>query len=225
MVVFQALTWESKDTDDEHLISIFGKTEDGKSVCLTTSFYPYFFIKLPQKIDNRGAALLYTQLCKECPDTTIKYDVIQSKDVWGFQNNEKFSFMQVHFKNLVLRRQVANRLKRALPDNLYKLKVYESNIYPVLRLMHRTGIQSTGWLDSGDNCVNSNIANTDIDIFCIDWKTLKPYESRNMAPFIVASVDIECNSSTGKFPDAEVPDDACFQICLLYTSPSPRDRG
>ena len=62
MVVFQALTWESKDIDDEHLISIFGKTEDGKSVCLTTSFYPYFFIKLPQKTDNRGAALLYLSL-------------------------------------------------------------------------------------------------------------------------------------------------------------------
>ena len=214
MVVFQALTWESKDIDDEHLISIFGKTEDGKSVCLTTSFYPYFFIKLPQKTDNRGAALLYTQICKECPDTTIKYDVIQSKDVWGFQNNEKSAFMQVHFKNLVLRRQVANRLRRALPDNLYKLKVYESNIDPVLRLMHRTGIQSTGWLDSGDKCVNSNIANTDIDIFCNDWKTLKPHKNRNMAPFIVASLDIECNSSTGKFPDAEVPGDACFQIAI-----------
>jgi DNA polymerase delta subunit 1 len=43
MVTFQALTWESRDTDDEHLISIFGKTEDGKSVCLTTAFTPYFF--------------------------------------------------------------------------------------------------------------------------------------------------------------------------------------
>ena len=26
MVVFQVLTWEAQDTEDEHLISIFGKT-------------------------------------------------------------------------------------------------------------------------------------------------------------------------------------------------------
>ena len=30
-VEFQALTWETVDTDDEHLVSIFGKTENGKS--------------------------------------------------------------------------------------------------------------------------------------------------------------------------------------------------
>ena len=50
MVVFQALTWEARDTEecDEHLISIFGKTEDGKSVCLTTSFAPYFLLNFPR---------------------------------------------------------------------------------------------------------------------------------------------------------------------------------
>ena len=49
MVVFQVLTWETQDTEDEHLISIFGKTKEGKSVCVTTSFTPYFFLKLPKK--------------------------------------------------------------------------------------------------------------------------------------------------------------------------------
>jgi len=92
--------------------------------------------------------------------------------------------------------------------------VYESNIDPVLRLMHRTGIQSTGWLDTGDTCVRSHLAKTDIDLWCNDWSTLKPVERDDIAPFIVASFDIECNSSTGKFPDPNVPDDACFQIAI-----------
>ena len=47
MVVFQALTWETEDKHAQHLIHIFGKTQDGKSVCVTTEFSPYFFIKLP----------------------------------------------------------------------------------------------------------------------------------------------------------------------------------
>ena len=214
MVVFQVLTWETQDTEDEHLISIFGKTNEGKSVCVTTSFTPYFFVKLPKKTSTLDVHNLYTKIDKVCPECLISYDIVQSKDVWGFQNNEKFIFMKLNFKNLAARRMVNGRLKRALPDESMKYKVYESNLDPVLRLMHRTNIQSTGWMDSGDACVRSHLAHVNIDLFCNDWKTLKPVDIPETAPFVVASVDIECNSSTGKFPDADVKDDACFQIAV-----------
>ena len=214
MVVFQVLTWETQDTEDEHLISIFGKTNEGKSVCVTTSFTPYFFVKLPKKTSQMDIRNLYTKIDKVCPECLISYDIIQSKDVWGFQNNEKFIFMQLNFKNLAARRMVNGRLKRTLPDESMKYKVYESNLDPVLRLMHRTNIQSTGWMDSGDACVRSHLAHVNIDLFCNDWKTLKPVDIPETAPFVVASVDIECNSSTGKFPDADVKGDACFQIAV-----------
>ena len=217
MVVFQVLTWETQDTEDEHLISIFGKTNEGKSVCVTTSFTPYFFVKLPKKTSQMDIRNLYTKIDKVCPECLVSYDIVQSKDVWGFQNNEKFIFMQLNFKNLAARRMVNGRLKRTLPDESMKYKVYESNLDPVLRLMHRTNIQSTGWMDSGDMCVRSHLARVNIDLFCNDWKTLKPVDIPETAPFVVASVDIECNSSTGKFPDADVRGDACFQIAVSLT--------
>ena len=217
MVVFQVLTWETQDTEDEHLISIFGKTNEGKSVCVTTSFTPYFFVKLPKKTSQMDIRNLYTKIDKLCPECLISYDIVQSKDVWGFQNNEKFIFMQLNFKNLAARRMVNGRLKRTLPDESVKYKVYESNLDPVLRLMHRTNIQSTGWMDTGDACVRSHLAHVNIDLFCNDWKTLKPVDIPETAPFVVASVDIECNSSTGKFPDADVRGDACFQIAVSLT--------
>jgi DNA polymerase delta subunit 1 len=160
---------------------------------------------------------LYTKIDKVCPECLISYDIVQSKDVWGFQNNEKFTFMQLNFKNLAARRMVNGRLKRTLPDESVKYKVYESNLDPVLRLMHRTNIQSTGWMDTGDACVRSHLARVNIDLFCNDWKTLKPVDIPETAPFVVASVDIECNSSTGKFPDADVKGDACFQIAVSLT--------
>ena len=217
MVVFQVLTWETQDTEDEHLISIFGKTNEGKSVCVTTSFTPYFFVKLPKKTSQMDIRNLYTKIDKVCPECLISYDIVQSKDVWGFQNNEKFIFMKLNFKNLAARRMVNGRLKRTLPDESMKYKVYESNLDPVLRLMHRTNIQSTGWMDTGDVCVRSHLARVNIDLFCNDWKTLKPVDIHETAPFVVASVDIECNSSTGKFPDADVKGDACFQIAVSLT--------
>jgi DNA polymerase delta subunit 1 len=212
MVVFQALTWEARDVDDEHLISILGKTENGKSVCLTTIFEPYFFVKLPRGTTEQEVRLLYNDLNKLRPDHVTSYSLTKKKDVWGFQNNETFAYMRLNFKTLVDRRKVNSIF--TYNSNFRKFHVYESNIDPVLRLMHRTGIQSTGWLDAGSECIRSHIAKVDIDLWCNDWTTLKPIARDDIAPFVVASLDIECNSSTGKFPDADVTDDACFQIAL-----------
>lgn len=214
MVVFQALTWEAKDSDDDgHLISIFGKTEDGKSVCVTTEFTPYFYIKLPDA-KSQTIREVYHVLNKKCPECLIGYGLKKAKDVWGFQNNEEFPFMRLDCASLAKRRYISNTLKYPiqLARGSTKLKVYEANLDPMLRLMHRTGIESTGWLDTGSQCVRSYLAHVDIDLFCNDWSTLTPVKRDDIAPFVVASVDIECMSSTGKFPDADVPGDCCFQI-------------
>jgi len=209
MVVFQALTWEARDEGEDHLISIFGRTEDGKSVCVTTSFEPYFYIKLP---DVKYAKEIYSKIKDKCSE----YIVVESKDIWGFQNNQKFLFMQVKFSNLEKRRKTDAFLKKPLmlSSGSFPLKVYESNLDPTLRMMHRTGIQSTGWLDTGSECVRSHLANVDIDLFCNNWESLKPVARDDIAPFVVASFDIESNSSTGKFPDADIEGDACFQIAI-----------
>jgi len=216
MVVFQALTWEPRDTEDEHHVSIFGKTEDGKSVCVTTSFSPYFFIKLTFGTSQQTVNEIYNLLCRKCPECVTSYSMAKSKDVWGFQNNEEFFFMKINFTNLAARRRVDGFLRRPmdLSSGTKVLKVYESNLDPVLRLMHRTGIQSTGWIDTGVKCVRSHLAKVDIDLWCNEWSSLKHVDRDDIAPFVVGSFDIECNSSTGKFPNAEVPGDACFQIAV-----------
>ena len=154
MVVFQALTWEARDDDDEHLISIFGKTEDGKSVCVTTGFKPYFFVKLPRGTEKGDVEILYDRINSMKKDCLTGYSLTKQKDVWGFQNNEEFFFMHLTFKNLEARRKVNSVFMYNSDFKPYH--VYESNIDPVLRLMHRTGIQSTGWLDTGTKCVRSH---------------------------------------------------------------------
>tara|TARA_B100000073_G_scaffold336201_1_gene330717 strand:- start:11746 stop:14493 length:2748 start_codon:yes stop_codon:yes gene_type:complete len=236
MVVFQALTWETEDKYGEHLIHIFGRTEDRKSVCVTTTFSPYLFIKLPTDEYNRHAETYYDGIMSSCPGLKMSYDIQSSMDVWGFQNSKKFYFMKLNFDTLAHRRKVSYLLKHSLrilredilppvddengeprvilTPEYVKLKLYESNLDPVLRLMHITGIQSTGWLDSGDDCIHVEYANTDLDLKCSDWTKLKPVDKPETAPFVVASLDIECNSSTGKFPDADIPGDCCFQIAV-----------
>ena len=206
---FQALTWEARDVDDsQHIISIFGRSENGQSVCVSTEFKPYFFVKL----GNRDPGELFRKIKEVCPVVT-NYSVSKAKDLWGFQNNELQTFMRLNFTTLQNMKQCDYALRRKLPGETYLLKVYEANIEPVLRLMHRTGIQSTGWLDTGD-CVPGDCAKTDVDLFQNDWRNLKPIKRDDIAPFIIASFDIETNSSTGKFPDADVDDDSVFQIAV-----------
>ena len=61
-------------------------------------------------------------------------------------------------------------------------------------------------------CVRAQLSWATTDLFCNDWKSLSPVERSWNAPFLVCSFDIETNSSTGKFPDANVEGDAVFQI-------------
>lgn len=214
MVIFQALTWEARDEDDAHIISVFGRTDDGKSVCVSTKFEPFFYVKLQNHEGKAGAQVMFQKLNKLCPGCITRYALSQAKDIWGFQNNNKSTFIKLFFESLAACKMVNSFLRRTLPDEFRPRKVYESNIDPVLRFMHLTGIKSTGWLDSGDSCIKGGYAHTNIDLFCQDWKTMKPVDRDDIAPYVYASLDIECNSSTGKFPNPEIFGDACFQIAI-----------
>jgi DNA polymerase delta subunit 1 len=99
MVQFQALSWESRDSEDdtEHLISIFGRTEQGVSVCVTSAFKPYFFVKVPERVQ---AGNMFQDIKKMVFGNIESYEVVQSKDLWGFQNSKKSLFVKLTFKTL-----------------------------------------------------------------------------------------------------------------------------
>jgi DNA polymerase delta subunit 1 len=211
MVVFQALSWDARDVDDEYLISIFGRTETGQSVCLTTAFKPYFFVKLGKNVNPQ---VLFDKIKAVAPGCLESFQLLKKKDLWGFQNNEKSNFMKLNFTTREKMKLCDSKLRRPLPDESRALKVYEANLEPMLRFMHRSEIKSTGWLDTGITCTETRISRCGIDLFCNDWRLLKPVNRDDVAPFVVASFDIEAYSSTGKFPDADVEGDACFQIAF-----------
>lgn len=229
MVQFQAISWEAGD-DEQHqkyTVHIFGRTHDGKSVCVTTPFAPYFFIKL-NKVGDKDETLL--KLAERMGMTTkddeikpafkkIKLKLIKSKDLYGFQNNQEYPYIKLEFPTMAEMKKCEYAAHKAA------LRVYEANIDPFLRMMHRTGIKSTGWLEAeGEDDVFSTC---DIDLFVKNWSTLKPLDRDDIAPFRIVSFDIETNSSTGKFPDPLVEGDACFQIALtskVYGSGEIKDK-
>jgi len=191
---FQVISWEGRDeTDncsqlDKFLIHIFGRTMDGKSVHLEVPWKPYFFVK-----GNLGGGR----------------PIVSRKDLWGFQAGAKHYFTQMEFDTLKEFRMSQKR---------YQGRVYEGNLDPVLRFMHRTGIYSTGWLRVSNGSPNvSSSSSCDVDLTA-DWKDLSPIDCDLMAPFRIMSLDIECYSENGQFPDSKKDSDVCFQIAVTTKS-------
>jgi DNA polymerase delta subunit 1 len=190
MVLFQAVAWDGKDSSGSYTIRIFGRTEDGKSVCLSTEFHPYYFIKTSKP---------------PIAEKALSIVPVRAKDLWGFTNNEKQVFFKLEFKTLEDLRNHARRITK---------NKYEANIDPVLRFMHRTGIKSTGWLDTGGDCERNFVSTCNIDLFCKDWRSLSPVDRDDIAPLRICSFDIEAYSYNGGFPDPTHKENVVFQIGL-----------
>ena len=195
MVSFQVVAWHGEDTDSEYVIHIFGRTEDGKSVHVETPFEPYFFVKVPP---DRSPKALIQEI------QPYSSAVIRRKDLWGFRNQEEYTFLKLGFRTLA-------DLKECRPRGL---KVYEKNLDPVLRFMHRSEIKSTGWVRVPENAGPGHDSSCDIDVCVADWRTLKPVDRDDIAPLRIASLDIESYSESGAFPNAFKEKDTCFQVAV-----------
>jgi DNA polymerase delta subunit 1 len=201
MVVFQVVAWDARDVEDEYTITAYGRTQEGGSVALSFAFQPYLFVRS----SDMGSFATYK--------TVKTREFVEAKDLWGFQNSTKVKFVKLGFTTLKDMKFAESNLRRryagAKKNHHF---IYEANIDPLLRFMHRTGISSTGWINTGDKCIRSYNNNCTFDLYCQDWKSLKPVERDDIAPLRIMSLDIECYSADGSFPDPEKEDTVVFQI-------------
>ena len=75
------------------------------------------------------------------------YLISRRKNLYGFTNNKMFPYLHAVFKDTVS----MNGALRALRDNeingqSFKDKIFESNIPPFLRFIHKNNIQPAGWI-------------------------------------------------------------------------------
>lgn len=208
---FQAVAWNGEDQGDQYTIRIFGRAENGKSVSLGTKFNPFCYIKT--EVSRDVVKKLFWRNLVSC-------QVQNSKDLWGFQNGELSRFLRMEFKtHKALRNFVWCITNKTYPKNdsvdvpaeLEDARVYESNIDPILKFMHVSGISSTGWIDPGI-CEPDTETRCDINLWAPDWHFIKPLDRADIAPLRIMSFDIECYSSTGAFPNPQIPEDCVFQI-------------
>ena len=203
-IPFQAVAWKGEDQHDQYTIRIFGRAEDGRSVSLGTKFNPYCYIKTDATRDT-VKGLFWRGL--------VSCQVQNAKDLWGFQNGELSRFLKLEFKSHKALRNCAYCIDNNKFPELQGARMYESNMDPVLRFMHCSGITSTGWIDPGI-CEPDLESTCEVNLWAPDWRHIKPVARDDLAPLRIMSFDIECYSSTGGFPDPKLKADAVFQIAM-----------
>ena len=83
--------------------------------------------------------------------------------------------------------------------------LYESSLPPIVRFIHDTQIDPTGWVSvkeaSGNNILKSGLFETCTEITTI-FTDIHKISVNETSPYVIAAFDIECDSSHGDFPQA-----------------------
>ena len=82
--------------------------------------------------------------------------------------------------------------------------LYESNIHPSIRFIHERQLQPANWvsieIDEEELYGDKLFPDADIVVNDIDYTSVHPVDDDTISPFVIASFDIECDSSHGDFP-------------------------
>lgn len=218
-ITFKLLTFyagdyadDNDDGDQEYVIKLFGRTKDNASVSVNVMGYtPHMYIRPPWAFEQCKVKLLERFLSQRYGQSFIGIKSFDKKEFWGFQNDTKHQFLQLLFKNHATMKKVAYSFAKPLivPDiwaKPMKFGVYESNIDPLIRFIHRKDIDPCGWVAIAGGQYKKNnavmCATTTIDIQT-KWMNVHSYATDNIAPYTIASFDIECVSYDGEFPVAK----------------------
>jgi len=208
--IIDVFTEDFQDDDDSsYIIKLFGRCANGKTVGATvTGFPPHFYIKPPFELRNDQLSMLQSYMTHEFGDGFISAKPMKKKDYWGFNNGKETTFIQIVFKSY--RAMKCARYKFEKPIEIHGVsskkvtfKLYESNIEPFLRFFHKRNVTPCGWIKiekySKSNRSMPYVSNCDIDIVT-QWQNIEPMQIPGLAPFKIASFDIECVSYDGQFP-------------------------
>lgn len=227
-VCFQIVDWHAEDaevadTDDDgdgpaYTVKAFGVLRDGRSIGVTlTRFTPYFYIKAS---DLTGGPPMSPPACSrleawltarlKSPAALHSTTLVLRKDFMGFTNYQEEQFLRLCFRTLASFRLAARILGAdggvAIPPlfrGARKLRLYESNVEPLLRLLHTRGLRPCGWarLPARSYVATATLLPSacQVDVQA-KWTRIEPMDTDELAPMVVMSYDIECSSSDGSFP-------------------------
>lgn len=208
--------------NNNFIIQMFGVDESGKTYSLTAEgFRPFFYLMVNDKwsIQKKQDFLahLKDKVGKYYRDSITECKIIKRKKLYGFDGGKEHKFIFIEFANLNAFNKVKNlwysndEVKGySLTKDGYKwrdtdIKLYESNIPPLLRFFHIRDISPSGWVAiPKKNLIEVKSENRNVNCYyelITNYKNIIPLNNKETrVPYKIMSFDIEASSSHGDFP-------------------------
>ena len=220
------------------VIHLFGKTADGIGVrCDVKGFKPFFYISSveggrAQQEAARSCIRDYIRRHFKEADKSIEITHVSRKELYGYSQDKYKPLLKLTMNSIQLFNKVKKLFLNAksepelsmlfgkkrdtlgLPYGASVPKVYEANLDPMLRFLHLRNLSPCGWC-SVDGYDPADLAGEETVVLEADWEAIHP-SAGTVAPFSVASWDIECMSRSGDFPMA-LKGDPIIQIGVILS--------
>ena len=200
------------------VIHLFGTLADGKSIRANVEgFEPFFYVRLPfgtkstqQEFQQRleflvAASRDYSlKLANGQLDFEITY--CKRKLLFGYTGGASYPFACLKVRSIAAWRALRSHFldKECKPTfRLFKdqppLEVFEANLDPMLRFFHLRNLQPCGWVEADVEAEEIDAGTFQLDC---NWEEVSRVQKPPVpvAPFCLASWDIECYSENGEFP-------------------------
>jgi len=198
---------------NECVVGLFGCTEKGNSVFIKVSgFQPYLFYKKQSSATALKEKL--ANLLNLDDSDVLRHEEVNLKNAYGWEPNrmehptdrKEHIYFKIYFPNVSLMRKA-----------IQKTKCHEGQIGPDSKFMDQINLVPSGWVRvNGTRIIEDKISHCPIELEC-NMRDLTPIpEKIEIAPLVVACIDIECISETGGFPDADNFDDKIYQIGAVF---------
>jgi DNA polymerase elongation subunit (family B) len=204
------------------VIQIFGINESGETCALfVEDMNPFFYVLVPDtwnEYTKKNFIGSITRQLRLGEDAIVKDKcaIVKRKKLYGFDGGKQHNFVVLYFKNLAMMNKVKN-LWYISSENTFdlnpdgynyngtSLKIYESNIPPLLRFFHMNEISPSGWVEfskcSATEVDASQKTTSCMHEYVIGMKDIRPQPTKEVpVPYKICSFDIEASSSHGDFP-------------------------
>ena len=143
-------------------IQLFGINEKGESCSIIAKDYkPFFYVMVNDnwsiKMKDGFLAHIKDKIGKYYANCITDCKMIKRKKLYGFDNGKEHKFIKMEFSNMASLNKTKNLWYSSYDDghHLFKngyqfyqtdIKIYESNIPPLLRFFHIKEISPSGWI-------------------------------------------------------------------------------
>jgi hypothetical protein len=168
---FNVYNEKSDSSDDEQntykdsssfMIQIFGLNKAGETCSIIAENYnPFFYVMVNDtwniSIKNDFIKHIKDKIGKYYSDSITDSKIIKRKKLYGFDGGKEHKFIKIEFSSMAAFTRVQNLwyssydnghvlLANGYQFNNTDIKIYESNIPPLLRFFHIREISPSGWI-------------------------------------------------------------------------------